>query len=319
MALSFLSGVADYVKENEAQLTAAAIFKPKTASLIEQFGNTQVGIKSSEKINILTTDAIFQAGGTCGFTANGNTTISQRDLTVGKIKIMESICPKVFESKYTQKALRQGSTYDYMAYASEFSNQKVAKIGAALETAIWQGDVLSANGQLNKFNGLIKIVDALGFGGAGDPVNGNPTGITTATGITVGNVMGIVDGMFNLIPATLLDKEDNVIFCGNDTFREYVIALRNANYFHHPVNAADMELTIPGTNVKLLGVNGLNGTNVLFGTHMTNMYIGTDLLNEEEKFELFYAKEADEMRFVVEFKYAVNVAFPDEVVYFKLV
>jgi hypothetical protein len=318
MALD-LTALTNYVKENEAQLTAAAIFKPKTATLIEQFGNVQVGVKSSEKINIITTDAVFQAGGSCGFTSSGTTTFTQRDLTIGKIKVMESICPKTFESKYTQKALRQGSTYDYMAYATEFSNQKVAKIGAALETAIWQGDTASVNAQLNKFNGLIKLVDTLGFGGAGDPINGNPTGITTATGITIANVMGIVDGIFNLIPAALLDKEDNVIFCGNDTFREYVIALRNANYFHHPVNAADMELVVPGTNVKLIGVNGLNGTSVLYATHMQNMYIGTDLLNEEEKFELFYAKEADEMRFVTEFKYAVNVAFPDEVVYFKLV
>jgi hypothetical protein len=318
MALD-LTALTNYVKENEAQLTTAAIFKPKTASLIEQFGNTQVGIKSSEKINIMSTDAIFQAGGSCGFNSSGTTTFTQRDLTVGKIKVMESICPKTFESKYTQKALRQGSTYDYMAYATEFSDTKVAKIGAALETAIWQGDTASVDGQLNKFNGLIKQVDSLGFGGAGDPINGNPTGITVATGITTGNVMGIVDGIFNLIPAALLDKEDIVIFAGNDTFRKYVIALRNANLYHHPVDAANMELVVPGTNVKLIGVNGLNGTNVLWCSHMTNLFIGTDLLNEEEKFELFYAKEADEMRFVVEFKYAVNVAFPDEVVYFKLV
>jgi len=43
-----------------------------------------------------------------------------------------------------------------------------------------------------------------------------------------------------------------------------------------------------------------------------------DLLNEEDRFELFYAKEADEMRFVAEFKYSVNYAFPTEVVYFAL-
>jgi hypothetical protein len=318
MALD-LSSLANYVKENEAQLTAAAIFKPKTASLIEQFGNVQVGIKSSETINIMTTDAVFQAGGTCGFSSSGTTSITQRPLVVGKIKVQESICPKTFEAKYTQKALRQGSTYDYMAYADEFSGQKVERIGSALETAIWQGDLLSVNGQLNKFDGLLKIVDSLGFGGAGDPINGNPTGITVATSITVSNVIAIVDGIFQLIPAALLDKDNVVIFCGNDVFRQYVVALRNANLYHHPVDAVNMELVIPGTSVKLIGVNGLNGQNKLFCTHMTNMYLGTDLLNEDERFELFYAKEADEMRFVTEFKTGVQVAFPDEVVYFKLV
>lgn len=313
MALD-LSALTNYVKENELQLTSAAIFSAKTASLIEALGNVQVGIKSAETINIMTTDAVFQAGGTCGFNSSGTTTITQRTITVGKIKIQESICPKAFEAKYTQKALREGSTYDYMAYASEYSAQKVARIGAALETAIWQGDTASGNAQLNKFMGIGTIINALGFGGAGDPINGNSAQVTT---LTTANVIAAVDAVFAALPAALLDKDDVVIFCGNDTFREYILALRDANLFHYPVDAANMELVVPGTNVKLIGVNGLNGTDQLFGLSMSNLYLGTDLLNEQDRFELFYAKEADEMRFVVEFKLGVQVAFPDEVVFWK--
>lgn len=314
MALD-LSALTNYVKENELQLTSAAIFSAKTASLIEAKGNVQVGIKSAETINIMTTDAVFQAGGTCGFNSSGTTTITQRTLTVGKIKIQESICPKTFEAKYTQKALREGSSYDYMAYATEYSAQKVQRIGAALETAIWQGDTSSQTANLNKFDGIVKIIDALGFGGAGDPIDGNAADLTT---LTTSNVIAAVDSVFAALPAALLDKDDVVIFCGNDTFREYVLALRNANLFHYPVDAANMELIIPGTAVKLIGVNGLNGTDKMFGLSMSNLYLGTDMLNEQDRFELFYAKEADEMRFVVEFKLGVQVAFPDEVVYWKL-
>lgn len=313
MALD-LSALTNYVKENELQLTSAAIFSAKTASLIEQFGNVQVGVKSAETINIMTTDAVFQAGGTCGFSSSGTTTITQRLITVGKIKIQESICPKTFEAKYTQKALREGSTYDYMAYAAEYSAQKVERIGAALETAIWQGDTASGSAQLNKFNGIATIINALGFGGAGDPINGNVAAVTT---LTTANVIAAVDAVFLALPAALLDKSDVVIFCGNDTFREYVLALRGSNFFHYPVDAANMELVVPGTNVKLIGVNGLNGTDYLVGVSMSNLYLGTDLLGEEERFDLFYAKEADEMRFVVEFKMGVQVAFPDEVVFWK--
>jgi hypothetical protein len=314
MALD-LSGLTNYVKENELQLTSAAIFSAKTASLIEAQGNVQVGIKSAETINVMTTDAVFQAGGTCGFSSSGTTTITQRSLTVGKIKIQESICPKTFEAKYTQKALREGSSYDYMAYAAEYSAQKVERIGAALETAIWQGDTASGTANLARFDGLIKIIDGLGFGGAGDPIDGNAADLTT---LTSANVIAAVDAIFVALPAALLDKTDVVIFAGNDTFREYVLALRAANLFHYPVDAANMELVIPGTNVKLIGVNGLNGTDKMFGLSMANLYLGTDLLNEQDRFELFYAKEADEMRFVVEFKMGVQVAFPDEVVYWKL-
>lgn len=313
MALD-LSALTNYVKENEQQLASAAIFKAKTASLVEAKGNVQVGVKSAETINAMTTDAVFQSGAGCGFTSSGTTTITQRTITVGKIAVQEAICPRVFEAKYTQKALRVGSEYDYMAYATEYTGQKIERIGAALETAIWQGDTTSLDGQLNKFNGYATIINALGFGGAGDPIKGNTSDLTT---LTKTNVIQAVDEVFAAIPAALLDKADVVIFCGNDTFREYVVALRNANYFHYPVNAADMELVVPGTNVKLIGVNGLNGTDYMFCTHMQNMWLGTDGLSEQDRFELFYAKEAKEMRFDVEFKFGVNVAFTDEVVFWK--
>jgi len=313
MALD-LSALTNYVKENELQLTSAAIFSAKTASLIEAKGNVQVGIKSAETINILTTDAVFQAGGTCGFSSSGTTTITQRTITVGKIKVQESICPKVFEAKYTQKALKEGSSYDYMAYATEFTAQKVQRIGAALETAIWQGDTTSGTANLNKFNGFATIINALGFGGSGDPINGNTSALTT---LTKSNVRQAVDEIFQAIPAALLDKDDFVIFCGNDTFREYVVALRDANLFNYTVDAVNMEIIVAGTNVRLIGVNGLNTTDYMVGICMSNMYLGTDMLNEQDRFELFYAKEADEMRFVVEFKLGVQVAFTDEVVFWK--
>ena len=161
---------------------------------------------------------------------------------------------------------------------------------------------------------MIKIINDLGFGGAGDPINGNGAQVTT---LTSSNVIAAVDAVFAALPAALLDKDDVVIFCGNDTFREYVIALRDANLFHYPVDAANMELIVPGTAIKLIGVNGLNGTDYLFGLSMSNLYLGTDMLSEQDKFELFYAAEAMEMRFVVEFKLGVQVAFPDEVVFWK--
>jgi hypothetical protein len=135
---------------------------------------------------------------------------------------------------------------------------------------------------------------------------------------TKSNVRQAVDDIFLSIPSALLDKEDFVIFAGNDTFREYVVALRDANLFHYAAEASNMEIIVPGTNIKLIGVNGLNGQDKMFGLSMQNMYLGTDMLNEQDKFELFYAKEADEMRFVVEFKLGVQVAFPDEIVYWKL-
>lgn len=313
MALD-LTGLANYVKENEAQLATSLVFKPKTAQLIEAAGNVQVGIKSSEKINLMETDAVFQAGGTCGFNSSGTTAFTQRALVPGKIKVNESICPKAFEAKYTQKALRAGSTYDYMPFADEYTAKKIAVIGEALEVALWQGDTDSANAQLNKFDGLIKLVAPSGVLVSG-VVDGNPDAVTE---LTTSNVISVIDGIYTLIPAEIVANGDVAIFVGMDTFRKYTVALKEANLFHYAADAVDFEMVIPGTNVKLIAVNGLNGTDKILATRISNLYLGVDLLNEEERFELFYAKEADEMRFVAEWKMGIQYAFPTEIVFFQL-
>jgi hypothetical protein len=167
---------------------------------------------------------------------------------------------------------------------------------------------------LARFDGLIKLIDA-----ATGPVDGNTGAVTAATGITQSNVIAIVDGIFKSIPVKLLDKPDLEIVCGWDVFRLYVLALREKNLYHYDAANTDGELVIPGTSIKLVALNGLNSTNRLFAFRWSNVYLGTDMLNEEEKYEIFYAKEADQVRFVAEWKTGVNFAFPDEIVEFTLV
>jgi hypothetical protein len=93
--------------------------------------------------------------------------------------------------------------------------------------------------------------------------------------------------------------------------------LKTANQFHYTVDQqANGEFILPGTTIKVIAVQGLNGTNDIVAARISNLFIGTDLLDEQEKFELFYAAEAMQMRFVSEFKMGINYAFGDEIVKF---
>jgi hypothetical protein len=307
-----VTALTNYTKENEALLVTSSVLGAKTASLIKAQGNVMVGVKSSEKINIMDTDAIFQAGGTCGFNASGTTTFTQRTVTVGKIKVNESLCPKSLESKYLQKALPEGSRYDTIAFAAEYNDKKSARIAAQLETALWAGDTASANVNLNKFDGLVKLI------GTSAVESNNATYFgSTATSITSTNVVAVVDALYRAIPAQVVAKDDMTIFMSQDVFRTYTIALKNANMFNYSFDGkADSEFVLPGTSIKVVATPGLNGVSKLYAMRLSNAFLGTDLLNEEERYELFYAKEADEVRFVAEFKLGVNVAFLDEVASF---
>jgi hypothetical protein len=308
-----ISTLSNYTKENEAQLVTSSVLGAKTAALIKSVGNVMVGVKSAETINIMDTDAFFQAGGTCGWNASGTTSFTQRTVTVGKIKVQEALCPKALEAKYLQKALPTGSTYDSIPFEQDYSDRKAKTIASQLETALWQGDTASANGNLNKFDGFIKLI-----GAASGVVDANVSGFISGaplSSITAANVVSLFDGVYKAIPAKVVAAEDMVIVCGMDTFRTYTIALKNANMFQYSIDVkADSEFVLPGTSIKVVALQGLNGTNDVYAMRLSNLFLGTDLLNEEEKFEIFFAKEADEVRFAAEFKMGVNVAFPDEIV-----
>jgi hypothetical protein len=312
-----VSALANYTKENEALLVTSSVLGAKTAALIKSAGNVMVGVKSSEKINIMETDAIFQDGASCGFNASGSTTFTQRTVTPGKIKVNEALCPKDLEAKYLQKALPTGSMYDSVPFEQEYSEKKAKTIAAQLETALWQGDTSSVNVNLNKFDGLVKLIGAASgvvAANASTFISGAPL-----SSITDANVISIFDGVYKAIPAKVVAADDMTIFCGQDLFRTYTIALKNSGSFNYQIDVkADSEFVLPGTTIKVVAVAGLNGTNKVYAMRLSNLFLGTDLLNEEEKFEIFYAKEADQVRFVSEFKMGVNIAFPDEAVKFIL-
>jgi len=312
-----VSALANYTKENEALLVTSSVLGAKTASLIKSAGNVMVGVKSSEKINIMETDAIFQDGASCGFNASGSTTFTQRTVTPGKIKVNEALCPKDLEAKYLQKALPTGSMYDSVPFEQEYSEKKAKTIAAQLETALWTGDTTSVNVNLNRFDGLVKLIGAASgvvAANASTYISGAPL-----SSITAANVISIFDGVYQAIPAKVVAADDMTIFCGQDLFRTYTVALKNSGSFNYQIDVkADSEFVLPGTTIKVIAVAGLNGTNKVYAMRLSNMFLGTDLLNEEEKFEIFYAKEADQVRFVSEFKMGVNIAFPDEAVKFIL-
>jgi hypothetical protein len=317
-----VAGLEAYVKKEADSLVTASIFDAKTQQMIYSKGNVVTGIKTAQDLNIMDTDAVFQAGGTCGWNASGTTTLTSRRITVGQIKVQEALCPKSLNASHMQHALKAGSRQEEVPFEKEFSERKAQKIAKQLEVALWQGDLASGNVNLNKFDGFIKLVET-----AGTFINANlalyTTGapITSATSITEANVRNVIKGVVKAIPEDLQGKEDLVFFCGYDVFTTYVAALIDANLFHYTAKEGTVEsgeITIPGTNYKLIAVHGLNTLRRIVGMRTSNMYLGTDMTGEEDKFDIFYAKEAAEVRFDAEWKLGVQVAFPGEVIYFKL-
>ena len=319
MALS-LGTLSLYTKQLVEPLLTSAVIGAKTQQLIMDGGIVIPKAKSAVQIPLMDTDAVFQADG-CGYSPSGTTSFTQRTITVGKIQVSETICPKNFEAYFTQELLKAGSTYEDFGNAQfleAYLAKKNARIAAQIETAIWQGDVTGSGGaNLNKFDGLIRLIDL------GSPVDANVSGFTGVSGspistVTATNVVAATEGIYKAIPAEVMAKGDVKIFCGYDWYRLLILAYRALNLFsYNPQDVNAQSFILPGTNIEVVPVNGLNGTGDAYAISLSNMAMAVDLENEEANYRVWYSEDNDEIRTKVAFKVGVNVAFTNEVVKFK--
>lgn len=317
MALS-LGTLSAYTKQLVEPLLTSAVIGAKTQQMIMDGGIVIPKAKSVVAIPLMDTDAVFQADG-CGYSPSGTTSFTQRSVTVGKIQVSETICPKNFEAFFTQEALKSGSTYTDFGNAQfleAYLAKKNARISAQIETAIWQGDITGAGGaNLNKFDGLSKLIDA------GTPVDANVsgyTGVATISTITQSNVIAATEGIYKAIPAEVMAKGDVKIFVGYDWYRLLILAYRALNMFsYNPQDVNAQSFILPGTNIEIVAVNGLNGTGDAYAMSLSNMALAVDLENEENNYRVWYSEDNDEVRTKVAFKVGVNVAFTNECVKFK--
>jgi hypothetical protein len=310
MAFTF-AGLTSYTDQERLPLITKAVFSARSAALFTK----QVGIKFAAALNLMDTDALIQGGDTCGYTTSGTTAFTQRNITVGRMKVQETLCPRSLEQYWMQTQLTAGSTYDGVPFEQAFSEQKALRIAEALENAIWKGNTY--------FSGVNQLLNAA----SGSTISGNTGAVSASVGITATNIIGIFDAIYNQIPQAILTKTDLVIFCGWDNYRTLVQAFKQGNstgglaVLYNQVDLASLangEFMYPGTNVRVIAVPGLTGTNRIVSSYLGNFFYGTDLLSDEEQFSIWFSKDNDEVRFQAAFKAGVQIAYPDLVVDFRL-
>ncbi len=306
-----VSSLTNYVNEQSTDLISRLYFE-KTSS---DYFTLQSGVKKTDALHLLSVTAFPQDGSGCSPTASGDVNFTNRDITVGQITYFSGFCMKDLIPKYTQILLRAGNeeTED-MTFEAEVADNIIKTIMEHNETADWQGDTASGNVYINRYDGLIKIIDA-----ATTAVDGNTSAATAITSGASGNVDTLISDLCNARPAKVKSAANQVLFVGQDTFDKYVDTLNAKNLYH--VNATDWAnytVSIPGKNVTLVGVVGLDGTNRMFLGTQENFFLGFDLQNDEEEFDMWYEKKDDKVYYRVKFKRGLQVAYPNEIVEFTL-
>ena len=284
-----------YVDQNRLPLIAKAVLGAKTASLF----TLQSGVKSPTALNLISTDVVFGDGSTCGWNEAGSTTLSQRILTPAALKVNMAFCDKKLLDKWANYQVLVAAGSKTLPFEEDFVTSITASVDEKLEQMIWQGD--STKSGVNEFDGMIKILEASGAG-------------TVKVAIAKGTAS--YDAIKSVAAAIPNESyaEDTVIFVGMEIFRKFIAELVAANLYHYNPNDKEGEYTLPGTALKVIAVNGLNGTNKIVAGRLSNMFYGTDLAGDEEVYKLWYSEDNREFRLVIEFIGGVQVAYPDQIV-----
>lgn len=320
MAFS-LSALTAYVEENKADL----IMKPITGSKIFDLIDVRQGIKSGMKIPILESTAPAQSGAACGFTSSGTTTVSQTTLNTSYIKVQEALCLQDLEAYFTQKYLPSGSKDETTLLEAEIINRKLANIATKVGQMIMQGATTYTNDSyLKQLNGFISQIDTAG----------NAVAATQTAALTTANIRTVVEEIiFQKLPLAISETGDEVVFLGVDNYRILLQKLmQDGAFFYQPnaVNFTSNEITYPGTNVRVIGLNEMNSGNavdtgslptavknrILAGS-LKNFVAGFDVRADLSDFDVWFSKDNQQLRFNCRFNIGCVNHFTDQLVQYK--
>jgi hypothetical protein len=283
-----VSNLENYVDEQRLPLIKKAVLGGKSISMF----NLQAGVKKSAALNLINVAPTLQAGG-CGFNAQGDATLSQRVINTELLKVNMEFCDKDLLNYWTGYEVKVGAGKEQLPFEEYLTSMVIEGINEKVEKLVWTGN--KENGA--EFDGILTILE-------------KEDGVVKAEGT---GVYGTIKAAYAAIPVAVLPKA--TIFVGADTFRTYMLEMVEKNFYHYAADGADVqEFIVPGTNTKVVAVNGLNGTNKVVAADAANLFYGCDMMDDAETFDLFYSKDNRAYRLVVEFNGGTQVAYPNEVV-----
>ena len=288
-----------YVDESNESLIAKTVLGGQSVSL---FG-LQTGVKGDTAINLLDTDVELQSALDCGFTPKGSNKISRRILKPVYLKVNMQWCDKNFLDTYALHMVKIAAGMKTLPYAEEFTAGIVARVNESLETMLYQG---VADVGKTEFDGLITLLGK----------ESTAIKVGTNTGTAYEKLLKV----YNAVPE-VAHKDDLVILVAPSLYREFVQELVKANMYHYDANDANAQTYLPGTSVPVIPVEGLipttanAGKEFIIALRKSNVIYGTDMANDQEKFDFWYSADDQVFKLAIEFTAGVQVAYPEEIVF----
>lgn len=293
MALN-VSTLSNYVEEKRLPLIAKSFLRGKTIDLIQ----LETGVLQDTALNLVSAQVEFGDGASCGWNATEGVALSQRILKPTFLKVNQVFCDKDLLKKWASYEVKLAAGREQLPFEEKFMEEIANAINESIEKLVWQGD----SSHTNEPDGFLKILETVG------------SGVVSATWTAGTTAYNKIKTVYNAIPANIIDKEDTVIFVGEETYREFIQDLVAANLYHFSPDYKAGEYMVPGTSIRVIAVNGLNGTGKIVAGRLSNFFYGVGAEDDKDTFDFWYSQDNREFRLAVYFAIAVQVAYPNEIV-----
>ena len=286
------SGLTSYVEEHASDLLVRSVLDGKSRRAF----NLITDVKGPTTLNIMDNEIEFKELD-CNWDPQGSTEFSQRVLTPAALEVQIPFCDKNLLKTWAQYQVKIAAGMETLPFEEKWTNDLVAKVNEKIEKMIYQGNAAST--ATTEFDGLITILS-------------DEASVVSYESTTGATAYEFLKGVAASIPVQV---KNPVILCSTPLYREFMQDLVAANLFHFDPGNGENEYRLPGTDIKVVAVDGLVGADeYAIAANMNNLYYGCNLESDDATFDLWYSKDNREFRFDLAFVAGVQVAFPDEVV-----
>lgn len=310
-----VSDLTEYVNEESQDLLRKKVLTGTTLDLIA----IQEGVKHKEKVKLFDVDVTWASGDTCGFTASGDAKFTDREIEVANIKLEKKFCNLDLLDKWTQKALAAGAIAELedFPYEQILMDTMLEKNAFELERAVWNSDANTGTGNLQFFDGFEALFDDE----QANMITLNTGGATTFTSTNAfDTIFAAYEAMSADDTGEAVLQDGAVVMLTGTQYNMVIKNILDQNLFHFdPATAAsEGSFLLPGTDLRMVRINGRTDSDKFYIANPANMIFGTDLRGDTDQVKMWYNEDAEEIRLRIRFKAGTQIAFPAEIGYFEL-
>lgn len=285
------SRLKSYLETNGVEVLTKALFNSESA----KYFNIQTGVTAEQPIIRLDSTITLADASSCGFSATGTDTFSNRLLSPKFLKVNKEFCPKTLLKTWAHSDVRMAATGQELPFEELLINNNVDELAKVNEQLIWEGDTTDGVGNLALMDGILTIARA----------DQNTVKIDAGS-----------DSLWTRVQKTWLALDPAIadkctLFMSIANYKQLIVDLMNANQFHiFEEYQGEYRMSMPGTNLVIRGVSGIT-EDVLIATPEDNLYLGVDAESDSEIVDLYFDKSSRTFKFVVEYAYCVQYAFSE--------